>query len=139
VPDAPRKHAPRKHAPRKPAPPARKRHFVRGALIATLLVGVLFVFVYPTRSFLDQRTHVNEARTQLELLRSENAKLDAEKQRLNRDDEIARIAREFYGLVKPGETPFVILPAPATTTAPPAPAAPTSASTPTASTAKPSP
>jgi cell division protein FtsB len=126
--------------------PARRRHLVRGALLAALLIGVLFVFVYPTRSFLAQRDQVNQARAQLDLLRTETAKLDTEKKKLNEDDEIARIAREFYGLVKPGETPFVILPAPTTTTAPPATGAGATASTsatgapaPTATTAKPSP
>jgi cell division protein FtsB len=99
--------------------PARRRHVARGALIAAVLVGVLFVFVYPTRSFLSQHEQVNQARAQLDLLRTENAKLDAEKRRLNQDDEITRIAREYYGLVKPGEIPFVILPAPTTTSVPP--------------------
>ena len=93
----------------------------RGALLSVLLVGVLFAFVYPTQTFLDQRSATTKAREQLDLLRSENAKL-ADATGDQNDDEIARIAREFYGLVKPGETPFVILPAPTTTTAPPAPA-----------------
>jgi cell division protein FtsB len=110
---------------------------VRGALIAAVLVGVLFVFVYPTRSFLSQHEQVNQARAQLDLLRNENAKLDAEKRRLNQDDEITRIAREFYGLVKPGELPFVILPAPTTTTAPPTTT--TTPGTPPPSTTKPAP
>jgi cell division protein DivIC len=82
-------------------------------------VGLLFTFVYPTRTFLDQRDATNKARTQLELLRAENEKLTKEAKRLTSDAEIERLAREQYGLVKPGEKPFVILPAPTTTTAPP--------------------
>ena len=89
---------------------------VRGALLSVLLVGVLFAFVYPTQTFLDQRSATSKAREQLDLLRTENAKLADATKRLQNDDEIARIAREFYGLVKPGEQPFVILPAPTTTT-----------------------
>jgi cell division protein FtsB len=108
----------------KPPDPARRRAVARGALLSVLLVGVLFAFVYPTQTFLDQRSATTKAREQLDLLRSENAKLADATKRLHNDDEIARIAREFYGLVKPGEPPFVILPAPTTTTttAPPAPA-----------------
>ena len=88
-----------------------------------LLVGVLFAFVYPTQTFLDQRSATTKAREQLDVLRSENTKLADATERLQSDDEIARIAREFYGLVKPGEQPYVILPTPTTTTAPaPAPA-----------------
>ena len=95
---------------------------------SVVLVGFLFAFVYPTRTFLDQRADTNKARAQLSLLRSENAKLAREAELLKSDAEIERRARE-YGLVRPGERPFVIIPAPVTTLAPadpggPAPAAP---------------
>jgi cell division protein FtsB len=125
--------------PDAPPPPGHRRHVVRGALLAAVLVGVLFVFVYPTRTFLDQHDQVNKARAQLDLLRSENAKLDAEKQRLNQDDEIERIAREYYGLVKPGEIPFVILPAPTTTTTTSPPATAPASTPPPPSSTKPGP
>jgi cell division protein FtsB len=81
-------------------------------------VGVLFAFVYPTRTLLDQRRATDRAHSQVELLRRENAKLAGEAHKLDTDVEIARIAREYYGLVQPGEQPFVILPTP-TTSAPP--------------------
>jgi cell division protein FtsB len=81
-----------------------------------VLVGLLFAFVYPTRTFFDQRADTGKARTQLELLRSENTKLAREAKKLQSDAEIERRARA-YGLVKPGEQPFVVIPAP--TTAPP--------------------
>jgi cell division protein FtsL len=98
---------------------------VRSALFLVALVGLLFVFVYPTRTFLDQRNQTNRARAQLSLLETENAKLTKEAKQLSTDSAIERLARQTYGLVKPGETPFVILPAPTTattaTTAAPAP------------------
>ena len=76
----------------------------------------------------DQRNESGKARAQLELLRAENAKLADASRQLHDDDEIARIARQLYGLVKPGETPYVILPAPTTTTVPaPATSPPTGA------------
>jgi cell division protein FtsB len=105
----------------KQAPRARRRPSMRFALLLVVLVGLLFAFVYPTRTFLDQRDETNKARAQLEVLQSENARLARESKRLSTDSEIERIAREQYGLVKPGERPFVILPAPTapTTTAPP--------------------
>jgi cell division protein FtsB len=81
-----------------------------------VLVGLLFAFVYPTRTFLDQHNETNKARAQLELLRSENKKLAHESKLLQSDPEIERRARA-YGLVAPGERPFVIIPTP-TTTAP---------------------
>jgi cell division protein FtsB len=93
---------------------------MRAALFGVVLVGLLFAFVYPTRTFLDQRSETNKARAQLELLQSENARLARESKQLSTDGEIERLAREKYGLVKPGEQPYVILPAP-TSTVPPAP------------------
>ena len=79
-------------------------------------VGLLFAFVYPTRTFLEQRDQMQRARQQLSVLDRENSKLEAESAKLQNDAEIERIAREKYGLVKPGERPFVIIPAPTTTT-----------------------
>jgi cell division protein FtsB len=104
---------------------------MRTALFLVVLVGLLFAFVYPTRTFLDQRAETNKARSQLQVLQSENARLARESKRLSTDSEIERLAREKYGLVKPGERPFVILPAPTTSTAPPA-AATTPTTTPAA-------
>src|SRR5262249_28307053 len=103
---------------------AARRHAgtVRAAAASVVLVGLLFAFVYPTRTFLDQRQATTKARTQLELLRSENKRLAREAKRLNGNAEIERLARG-YGLVKPGERPFVIIPAPTS----PAPTSPPAA------------
>jgi cell division protein FtsL len=97
-----------------------QRPSMRLALILVVLVGLLFAFVYPTRTFLDQRDETNKARAQLEVLQAENARLARESKRLSTDAEIERLARQKYGLVRPGERPFVILPAPSSTV-PPAP------------------
>jgi len=104
---------------------------MRIALFLVVLVGLLFAFVYPTQTFLDQRSETNKARAQLGVLQAENARLARESKRLSNDSEIERLAREKYGLVRPGERPFVILPAPTTSTAPPSTSGPTpSSSTP---------
>ena len=98
---------------RKP-PSGRRKATVRAALGSVVLVGLLFAFVYPTRTFLDQRADTNRARAQLELLRSENERLAQETKKLQSDSEIERRGRA-YGLVRPGERPFVIIPEPTTT------------------------
>ena len=95
-----------------------QRPSMRLALVLVVLVGLLFAFVYPTRTFLDQRNETNKARAQLETLQAENARLARESKRLSTDSEIERLAREQYGLVKPGERSFVILPAPSSTVPP---------------------
>jgi cell division protein FtsL len=104
-----------------------QRPSMRLALLLVVLVGLLFTFVYPTRTFLDQRSQTNKARHQLGVLQAENARLAEESKRLSTDSEIERLAREKYGLVEPGQQPWVILPAPSSTIPPPTstvPAAP---------------
>jgi hypothetical protein len=80
---------------------------------SVVLVGLLFAFVYPTSTFLDQRGDLGRANSQLELLSTENAKLAHDAKQLKDADEIERRARE-YGLVRPGEQAYVVVPAPTT-------------------------
>ncbi|MEY2422214.1 MAG: hypothetical protein QOI95_2281 [Acidimicrobiaceae bacterium] len=76
------------------------------------IVGVLFIGVYPTRTYFAQRSALQKAQHQLDVLQTENAKLDQQAADLNTDGEIERIARENYNLVRPGEESIAILPAP---------------------------
>ncbi|HEY1634799.1 MAG TPA: septum formation initiator family protein [Acidimicrobiales bacterium] len=75
---------------------------------ATLAVLVLVVF--PTRSYLKERGDVNSASHQLQVINSQNRQLTDQIGRLNTDAEIERVARKDYGLVKPGEEAYAILP-----------------------------
>lgn len=114
-----------------------RRAALRVLLASLVLIAALFVFVFPTSTFLAQRDKTSKARAQFELLQRQNAKLQHEAKRLQSDAEIEKLARERYGLVKPGETAYAIVPGEApttTTTAPPpttaAPPAPSSPSRP---------
>jgi cell division protein FtsB len=75
---------------------------------ATLAVLVLVVF--PTRSYLKERGDMNGATHQLQTLDAQNRQLTNQIGRLNTDAEIERLARKDYGLVKPGEEAYAILP-----------------------------
>jgi cell division protein FtsB len=75
---------------------------------ATLAVLVLVVF--PTRSYLKERGDTNSATHQLQSLDAQNRQLTDQIGRLNTDAEIERLARKDYGLVKPGEEAYAILP-----------------------------
>jgi cell division protein FtsB len=90
---------------------------------SAVLVAVLLLFVFPTRTYLDQRHQLATASERLRVLSSQNAGLSARIDQLHTDTEIERIAREQYHLVRPGETAFAILPSPAPTTTTVAPAA----------------
>ena len=103
----------------KRAPRSRGR---RGTLALLLLglafVAVLFAFVYPTRTYLNQRQELNAAERRLEVLKQNTKALEHDSARLESDAEVERRAREDYGLVRPGETPYVLVPTPSTTVAP---------------------
>lgn len=81
-------------------------------VVALVVVGVLFVAVFPTRTWLGQRQELEATEQRLKVLSAENSELAARVQRLNTDAEIERLAREQYNLVRPGEEAYAILPAP---------------------------
>jgi cell division protein FtsB len=90
----------------------------RTAIIALIIVAVLFLFVFPTRSFLSQRADVNDAREDVEVMREQNARLEDEANRLKTQEEIERLAREQFHYVYPGERAYSVIPAPTSTTVP---------------------
>ena len=100
----------------------RLRRAVWPLLVSLLLIGVLFAAVFPTRTFLHQRAAISRAETQLEVLGEQNEELQARAQQLESDEEIERLAREQYNLVKPGEEAYAVLPPPAAEPAEEAPA-----------------
>jgi cell division protein FtsB len=81
-------------------------------LLATaLIIGVIVVAVFPTRSYLSQRAAIASTSKQVDELSATNDTLQAEADRLQTDAEIEAQART-YGYVKPGEESYHILPAP---------------------------
>jgi cell division protein FtsB len=81
-------------------------------LASVTVLGLVFVGVYPTRTYFAQRSALSHAQRQLDVLHTENDKLDQEAADLNTDAKIETLAREKYNLVRPGEEAFAILPAP---------------------------
>jgi cell division protein FtsB len=93
----------------------------RIALVALALVAILFVVVFPVRSYWSQRRQVSAAQHDVDVLRRQNERLAQEAARLQTPSEIEREAREDFHMVRPGERAFVVTPAPApasTTTVP---------------------
>jgi cell division protein FtsB len=87
------------------------------------LVGVLFVAVFPARTYLDQHRQRQEVLTRMKATDAKNKALEKRIATLHTDAEVERLAREQYNLVRPGEEAYAILPTrPATP--PPAQAAP---------------
>jgi cell division protein FtsB len=87
----------------------------RIALLTVFSVAFLFVFVFPTGSYLAQRRQVTKASHDLAVLRGQNSTLANEAAQLKTDPEIERIARERYNMALPGERLFSIFALPTTT------------------------
>ena len=88
----------------------------RIVLLTVFSIAFLFVFVFPTSSYLAQARQVNKARHDLAVLRAQNHTLANEASKLQSNSEIERIARERYNMALPGERLFSIVPTPSTTT-----------------------
>ena len=85
-----------------------------------VVVAVLFVAVFPARTYLDQRHARQQVAAQIKSLDARNRALQKRVQTLHTDAEVERLAREQYDLVRPGEEAYAILPSPT----PPTTAAP---------------
>jgi cell division protein FtsL len=96
---------------------ARQRVIVlRIAIAAVVLVGALFVFVFPISAWIDQRGQISDAEHRLQILREQNRKLEQQRAKLASNEEIERIARDRYGMVRPGEQAWALVPGTTTTT-----------------------
>ena len=96
----------------------------RIVVASVIFIGILFGAVYPTRTYLAQQRDLRAAHQKLALFKQQNGHLEAEAKRLESDEEIERIARARFNLVKPGEEAYAIVPVPPKPgdPAPPAPA-----------------
>ena len=85
-------------------------------VVLIAVIGLLFVGVFPTRTWLAQRKDHAAAVEQLRVLEEQNEVLAARVEALQSDAEIERLAREQYNLVRPGEEAYAVLPAPTSPT-----------------------
>jgi cell division protein FtsB len=102
-------------------PFGRRRHgrFAVGT-VAVLVVGALIaaLFVLPVKAWLGQRQALAESRKQLNVIWAENKRLDRLYDQLQSEAVVEQQARQQFGLVKEGELPLSILPAPPATALP---------------------
>ena len=76
----------------------------------TGVVVALAVGVFPTRAFLDQRDQLSDAERRLAVLREQNESMDDQLERLSTPEEVERLAREEYNLVRPARRPTPCFP-----------------------------
>lgn len=95
--------------------PKRRHPVVRTAWMALVVIvglAVLVLGVFPVRTYLAQRSAEQRAEHRLEILRDENERMQQRLAALANGQEIERIAREQYNMVRPGEKAYALLPPP---------------------------
>lgn len=88
----------------------RVRLTARASVLAVVAMIVLTLSVAPLRTLLDQRAELSQLEQQTKDLAFDNAVLEARIAELNDPVYLERLARECLGMVKPGETAFVLIP-----------------------------
>ena len=79
------------------------------ALAALVVVVVTAAGIFPFRQIIADHRSVTLAQDKLLAMRAENAHLEAVVAVLQTDEEVERLAREQFGLVRPGEIAFVVV------------------------------
>jgi len=90
--------------------PAKKQRW--GWVLAVVLLGALALTVsgiLPFRQLISQQRQIERSQAQLTALTDENDALVEDIAMLGTDAEIERLAREQYGLVRPGEVAYVVV------------------------------
>ena len=85
---------------------------VKFGLAVLVMCGAMYLFLFPARTYLDQKKDIAGQEQTIAVLKAENAKLEAQSAALQNDSTIERIARAEYGLVGAGQQAFMVLPSP---------------------------
>jgi cell division protein FtsB len=88
------------------------RRLVGPLLVLVLLGSVAFVGAFPTRTYLAQRQTIAESDARLAELTAENQAAQVEVERLQTDEAVEQLARDQYGLARPDEEVYEVLPEP---------------------------
>ena len=101
-------------SPGQPAPdarPPRRRPRITGRMAVLVLVLALLAVSYASsmRAYLQQRAHIEDLKSEITAREGSIADLAQEKQRWDDPAYVAQQARERFGYVKPGETPYIVL------------------------------
>jgi cell division protein FtsB len=88
----------------------RARLTARATVLLTLVVGVLVLSIAPIEMYLDQRAELRRMERRSAQLRQENDGLSARAEQLRDKVYLERLARQCLGMVRPGETAFVVVP-----------------------------
>jgi cell division protein FtsB len=88
----------------------RWEHPTRIAVASLSFIAIMFLFVFPTRSYLAQQREVRAARRAVAVLQQQNKELSREERLLKTKSEIERLARVQFDMVFPGEQAYNVVP-----------------------------
>ena len=89
---------------------------LRASVTALVVVGLLFVVVFPLSAWLDQRSALDQSERRLQTLQRERQRLDRDAARMTTPSEVEKVARDRFGMVRPGEQAYAAVPGPSATT-----------------------
>jgi cell division protein FtsB len=93
------------------AAPRGRWRFLPQIVVAALVLGLLAAMaVEPTRRLLEQRERIEGMARDLGRIKAANRSLEDRIVRLRDPDYIEQRAREQVGLIRPGETAYVVMP-----------------------------
>ena len=75
--------------------------------LLAVLVGMLFLYVNPARSYLDTLREAHHRTAEVRGLQDENKQLEARKRALG-DPRTLEAAARRLGMVRPGERPYIV-------------------------------
>lgn len=88
-------------------------------LVMLVLCGAMYLLFFPARTYLQQKQSIAAEEHTVAVLKAEDAKLASQTSALQDASTIEQIARQEYGLVKPGQQAFMVLPGPTKPQPPP--------------------
>jgi cell division protein FtsB len=83
----------------------------RAVALLLIALAVVLLAIAPLRGYLDERGELKDLQSQASILERQNQTLQTRIDQLSDAAFLERIARECLGMVKPGETAFVVVPA----------------------------
>jgi cell division protein FtsB len=92
----------------------------RGAVLLLVMFALAATAVYPLRQYVSQQDRIERLQAKQRALAAENARLDAERKRLQDPAYVQQLAKRDYHVVSPGEEAWVVTGTPPSATAQPA-------------------
>ena len=79
------------------------------AILAVVVTVLLVLAVFPLRSYLSERSQIDDLNRRITSLQQENGRLEGQIRKWHDPEFLQRVARECLGMVKPGEVSFAVV------------------------------